>query len=275
MRVIPHHYYVETDMHGYACRVTVNGYGVLTPWRRLMRGVLPLNGWVIQGTNTLGVRIEAEDGPGVLGVEPDAPSRWVSLEVALERDVPEGTLAGESPGEVLCALGADDQAIAELLAESELELPLDVHSSFELASPFPRWRWQDAEPLDALSPADRAEIDALLTDLYQTVASRDVGAILGKLALPVREAAVAWGRAEAELRAELAGLYRVLFEADGFALEALELGSLTPELHCEGRVVELITDDGRPMIRQVPGDEQWILPLHVGRLDGRWTPVRL
>lgn len=81
---------------------------------------------------------------------------------------------------------------------------------------------------------------------------------------------MAFGQQSGTVRAALGGAYQQLLAQPDFELAPLDLDRLAPRPHCGDRLLELVRDDGKEMIRQQEQDEQWIMPLLVGQREGRW-----
>ena len=175
----------------------------------------------------------------------------------------------------------DKSADWRVLTEVELDtrklkggtFPRTWESTFKLPKNIPRWEWVDADRVNA---EDMSEGVSLVREVHHAVDTRNLAKLFELLSIPIRERTVCHGGSSVQTtEGELAKTYEEIFAIDGFRLDKFEPNKLELIPHCGGRIIEVLDEEMRAPIKQVCDLQGWVLPLHIGRKNGRWVVLSL
>jgi hypothetical protein len=233
-----HAYRLETD-EWRTCQVLVNPY-------------------VVEGPNTLLVKLTPSPDRGAV---PEGKDVGVEVDLLLSPD-------GSPPAQehLLYYKWTWDQAP---LAEGELRTVLrhDVH----LRKAFGRWQWERATPyLDRDGPA----IVDLVIRAHRALATGDIDGFIDLMSVKIEELGRSIGRDPTEYREEQRRKLQSQREAEGWRVEPLDPNRIRMRSTADGRLVEVLLDDGGPPLRS--GYE--LLPIRfsflVSQSRGQWFIAR-
>ncbi len=250
-------FFIPMRISGYVTEVRLNGAPMLGSPQGYKRNVVQVNQWIIHGDNVLEVRVTAE-GPTALAGEPR------TLDVALGEGDPEN-IPGEEPY----------RRWAVIPPLQPGSLPQTLRATCRLEPPFPRWRWQDAEPV-TLDAETRRGVTDYVVKLYQIVERRDLDQLEAEVALALSEVMPVYGTPFPEARDQFRRAYAGIFARADFALAPLRPEEGVWRQACGGRLVTVETPTGASPVRALTYDAQggWAVPFWLGRLDRRWQQLR-
>lgn len=244
-------FYLNIQSRACTAAIRLNDAPMFTVVREQdQRGMPTISEWVIDGENLLEVHL--------LEIGDEARIR-VALCQAELGDVPE-------PGRELQLIVIE---WPPLPIEVELpELPLVVSEVGIATHPWGPWSWEDAPPF-AIDPRATTAVIDYVRALHATLAGGSVDALIGQSRIKFDEVAPAYelSAADAELRIRQA--WAGLTGHGDWAMAAFDEGDLELRLHCGGRIVEPVTMNGAPVLRQAVAidQESWSLPIFIARTN--------
>ena len=146
---------------------------------------------------------------------------------------------------------------------------------FDLQLPvsFPRWRWMDAPPAQAITPQLRQQAAALVQQFRTELEAGDVTNYLSAVRFRTEELAVAYQRPAEEATTRLRGQLEAL---QGAAWAEVDAEAMVLRPLAGGRLMELLGADGEPVLK-TEADEQGrvhAFPLRVAAVEGRLYVLR-
>lgn len=223
----------EFRSEGVAFEILMNGALAMTDRDAIVgHHFVKLNPWIIEGENTLSVRLALPDGATAPGGN-----------AAFELRVVQGE-HGQPPG--------PEGLLLEFFWSPALSPPLgpDFMDVFA-GGPRPgqshgRWSWEDATPF---TPAERPDVESLVTKLHAALERRDVVAASALFEIHDAEMDRALdlppGSHAAVFRAQLNGV----FSAPDFRMEPLDAERLVLTPRSGGRLVDVRGPSGAPAVR--------------------------
>ena len=153
--------------------------------------------------------------------------------------------------------------------------PFALTAEATVASPFPPWSWERAEPL-RLGARLTAEVMAFLADYRAALAWRDIARENALSAIPREEVCVAFGRDPRATSADVNALLTDEWSRADWGVDPIEEADLDLRLVAEGRMVQCIRRDWSEAIRSTYDSTggRMTVPTMLGRLDGRLQWIR-
>lgn len=259
---------LEAEAVGCSAEVYVNDI----PQARLLPGVArrsdrPVSESMIDGTNDLAVIINPGPTPSTVRANPQkmTAASPASFSATLKR-YPQGVFPGDPSGKLLVKL---DWATGE---GSEFTAPLEQRTRGALGPLYGPWAWQAARKLD-LTATVVGDVTRFLKSLATALGRGDPEPYLQAARVVFEESARAYGKS-AEV--EMHGFRTDLKEASThptWALEPVDPERFDLRLVAGGRLVECLTKDWKPILRQrerSDGTSDWEWPMKLGNLNGQW-----
>lgn len=252
-------------------RVELNGIFLAqndfsTPERRALR----INSWVVDGVNTLQVRLVAAHPPPVLaapGVEAVAPSPVTgTFELKLRR-----VLAEQAP--------EDEQILADYTWSPAAQplvgrTPIMAFSKeIKLASPF-AWLWTTATRVSELSAGDKRDISALIQELHNALTAKAIPDLLRLQSIQVQEQAVAIGEDGQQMLDKYAEFLQERMAQEDWQVMPIDWEQLRPVRMASGRVYRVDGAHGEPPIVTNAGGSVFALQPYIAKIEQRWLIVR-
>ncbi len=198
-----------------------------------------------------------------------------------------GVIAGAADGETLLELNWNARESAEILRAKNYEFPLAEETAVG-AQIFPIWltkkgdigemfggfQWLNAKPL-TLDEDTVDEVTQFIFFIRDLIEEGDADSILDISAGKYREIAAAYNLS-AEERADL---FRQLLTQESakpyWIFETPEDEDFSLRLCANGRLIECIGNDWKPVIRGVPSPEgRFMFPMLIGKLEEDWIIMR-
>ena len=159
--------------------------------------------------------------------------------------------------------------------EMEVSVPFTVKGTCEPDAGVPRWRWQDADPLE-LDRDTVVDLVEFLETMRASIEEGDPEPFLEKSAIRLEDIAEAFGNEPSE-KADL--IRRVIpqdVDNEGFGLDPLDPAMFSFRLCGGGSLVEAIGMDWAPLIRGGPDSQgnPIAYDMVLARFDGEWAIVR-
>jgi hypothetical protein len=231
---------------------------------------LPLNEFIVSGTNRIGVVFHA--GP----VASRASEPWRDRSEAAEYH-------GAASLTLRLAQYADDQpvhrddppAILTIDWQGTAEpIPLLIEREFGVASSLGRWRWQDAEPNSTLADPLRSQAFEYLSRLHSLLAAGQFAAFIDESALKIEEYSRAYGIPQESTR-------RSMLRALSLRSRELQLLPFDPpiidmRLVAEGRMIECLRTNRHHALEFVGQSDgsTFFLPAMIGVTRQGWRLLR-
>ena len=134
-----------------------------------------------------------------------------------------------------------------------------------------RWAWQDATPF---TPADRADIEALVTKIHTGFSNANYGALAALTKVRDEEMARGLGMTYADLEARSRSASQTWFGADDFRTYPLDLSAMVLRPRAGGRLVEVNDERELPLVRANVDGKEVRPPFTVSHLADGWAVVR-
>jgi hypothetical protein len=263
---------VKLDAIGCEAEALINGVPLARVNAARPRALVPIHEYTLAGMNQLElvvwphpVAAKPADIPPPIRVKADGHTS-ASARILLPR-------LGNNVDE------QSSRSIAELVwAPSEgvsFEPPVSLHQDLQLPVSFPRWRWMDAPPSEAVSPALHAQAAAMLQQFGQEFAAGEFTTFFKATQLRSEELAVAYQRpaeaSTAQLRQRLEAI-----SATGTPWLPVDPEGLVLRRLAGGRLLECLTPDGEPALRTEPDEHGRVhaFPLRLAAVEGRLYVLR-
>jgi hypothetical protein len=214
-----------------------------------------LNPWMLEGDNRLEVR---------LGLWPNAdPADRLCLVRLYKAE--HGKMAVDD--DALCFF----RWVPGLAPLEDEGLTTVFTHQLTMRKAFGRWGWEGATPY---MPKDRPEIEATTVALHQSLARRNITALVDTLRLKHEEMSRALGLSFDDQIAKQEGYLRDFFAATDWHMLPLEADKLIVESGAKGRLVHVYGPDGEEPLVGQGGGEVFALHLTLSRMRGTWEVVR-
>lgn len=253
---------LDLEVTALAAEVLFNGVAISRSQQaRTLNRSAKINGWTLNGANTLSVRLglptaprDAEDGP-----EP-------AFELRLRRALPGGA---DEADDVL--VDFTWQAAAQPLAPGVLRPVLERTLQLTAAQP---WSWTRGYAFTTLTPQDRDGIVQHLMRLQRALADRQIDEVVRLQSVQVGEQATALGQpADAFLASYRDFLGERMGSAD-WRVAPLDAARLRIEGMADGRIQHVTDADGGPPLVSSAGESRFAIDPYLSKIDGAWTIVR-
>jgi hypothetical protein len=185
-------------------------------------------------------------------------------------------LAEYDPG---MAIGDGGYTLHEIYFDGdrgEMPAPISLADAVSVSSQFAApWAWEGAEPL-VMTGALVGEATRFVEHVWAVMDARDVPGQNALSDLNVREGCVAYGTDFRATRAEHNAMLGDIFGDPTFAMRGLDHAAFDFRLCANGRLVECVGVDWRPVVRSEPdrGGTVMRVPLLIGRVQGRMAWLR-
>lgn len=234
---------------------------------------VPVHEYTLAGGNRLGLVVQPHpiNLPAQQPPPPPTPQvadgqTWARLRLLLPR---QGQPASENSARTL---GQLDWAPAE---HDIFDTPLLLGQTVELPVTFPRWRWLDA-PVPDPTPALKAQTLAFLQRLAIDLMRGDPESLIAAARLRFEELGQAYQRDPAVDVARLRAHVQQLSAAKALRIVPPTLESLVLRPVADGRLLDCLGPDGRPVLRTVPTESgthhAW--PVKLAVVDGQFYVLR-
>lgn len=218
-----------------------------------------VNQWVVAGENIFRVLLHA--GPRQHeGLEPGITARCEVREIFALGDSQEVKVLGS----------------AEWTYEEGMSWPQAMEIRTTLNPPFDtRWEWLEA---DRLGDADlkEASLRLMVEDLNARLSKKDLTGLKKLLEVKARELARAYQiPLEMRLR-DQEEFFQEFFSDAQWTMQPIAWDGIIQDLHGQGRLLELLTKDGKPLLASgdLVADGNFRLGLHLFRTKGEWRLAR-
>lgn len=233
---------------------------------------LPVHEYLVSGRNRLSFVAGVQSASGEL--PPVLPRRSrgdlaVTLSLALCNE-------GQSPSD------PNARVLSQLswspAVNEAFEWPFSFFKDVELPVNFPRWRWLDA-PVITPSTALTRQVLELLQGLAIDFQRGDAENYLQLSRLRIEELALAYQRTPTAWAQGIREHLQQLFEAGSLAtVLPAEPDSFVLRPLAEGRLIEPLLPDGRPVLQTAPGEDplksQVAWPLRLAQVEGKLYILR-
>lgn len=264
-------YILEARAVGCRAEVFVNAFPAAYLTLRAGTIARPVNELLVDGQNTLDVVVEPGPHPSVSLTgdrrEREVAGMSVEARISLYR-------AGSFPGD-----GSGTQLLEVRWRGDEkqkLVCPHVVRGTHALRSPFGAWLWQKA-PAVTLGKKEPDEIAEVIAGAHRAFQLGDPKPVAELTRVQSAELARAYDDPGADDPNELAAMVAELTSKPGWAMEPLDRDQFDLRVVGPGgRLVECVAKDWEPIVRsRLDTDgEQFLFPMLLARLDGRWVVAR-
>jgi hypothetical protein len=226
----------------------------------------PIPEYLIEGKNKLEVVLGAGPTPSVCRTGAAACPTSDATMIARARIArfKDGEMTGPERGETL----------AELLwtGENEDDLPKVISTTVDLGHLFGEWKWQSAEPLTLDDETVKSAIAfiKLIQKNYSDCNAEEIAKVAGFKHAETMVAYPAYG--SFDLEAMFIDELKQMADHPQWKPDDLPVDQYDLRLIADGRLIEAIGKDWRPIVRMAEGD--FGFPLIIGRVDGEWQILR-
>jgi len=251
-------FYLHIRTRACAAEIRLNDATIFTVGVDAPQVAFPtISEWVLVGENTLSVELRE------LGED---PAVHVALCEAQIGDVPE-------PGNERELIVIDWPALIEAPLPA---VPLTLRETGQATHPWGDWSWQHAPPFD-LDRWTIPDVIAYVRDLHAALAAGRIDALIDQSPVKFNEVAPAYAMSVAEAHQRITDSWAALSAEPGWELAPFDAADIDLRLHCDARLVEPTTRDGRPLIRQARAinGELWSLELFIARTNWEYTAGQL
>lgn len=249
-------FYVDVSIEGCDAEVFLNDAPIvrITPDSSSM-AFPTVSQWAINGENELTVVVAAAASGGN---EPRVKATLTSGEA--------GGFPEPGSGQVYAAIDETPEA-------SGTDIRYSARGALEHS--WGAWSWQSA-PAIALDEATQADLTNFLKTLHGALSQRRLEPLLDACETMFEEVGRCYGMSAADARAQMQGGVGYISSNPEWSLAPLDPADLVFRSCCGGRVVQPLTRDGQPALRQAaPIDGQsWSLPMFVARTGAGYGIVR-
>ncbi len=256
---------------GAPAEVLLNGVPIATvrPPPGNPRFAATINPLIRDGRNTLEVIIEPGVHRDFAGALPDVRSDvGVRCRARLARIARGAVVSDTTPRQVLCAVDFEGAGLVRTF-------PHVLSAEATIASPFPRWRWERAEPSREGARLTR-EVWEFAAEYRAALARRDLVRENALSALVHEEMCAAFGSDPVRRLDTLNGVLRQFWARIDWDMEPIDPSALEPRLCADGRLVQCVTRDGESPIRSNADADggRLSVSMFLGRIDGRLRWLR-
>lgn len=228
-----------------------------------------INPLVRDGRNTLEVVVDPGERPALARVAANLHSdAGIRVRARLLRSAHGGVIGEALPSEVLCKVDFEGDGLAR-------SFPHLLSREVTIASPFPRWRWERAEPLRE-GPRLTDEVMNFVADYRLALSRRDLVRHNAMSALLHEEMCAAFGSDPARRLETINRFLRDLWGRADWAMEPIDADDLDIRLCADGRLVQCLTRTWDDPIRSNAdaGGGRLSVSMFLGRIDGRLQWLR-
>lgn len=254
--------------HGVSAEAWLNGLPLARTPKRGGDCCVPVHEFVIAGANRLELVVEPPPlTPGAPASEPIfGDGAWRADAALLLPRV--GHLASEHAsrllGQVAWACPEDEVFRPPVRLSQELDIPVR----------FPRWRWLDAPPIEAVNDL-RAPAATFLQDVAIALSRGDPEHLIVAAKLRFEELALAYQRPLADDVARWRARVQLLHAQKALRPELPTPESLNLRLVADGRLMECLGADGLPILRCArPDGSRVYWPMRLAAVERRFYPLR-
>ncbi|MCX8063177.1 MAG: hypothetical protein N3D16_11405 [Anaerolineales bacterium] len=236
----------------------------MTPLRRTLR----INGWSLNGTNRLQVRLvsappSSESEPPIFPtVSPPLAARF---SVQLRETLPNT---------------ADTDRILIDYRWSPTEQPLTdrtpiiaLSQDIQLTCAF-AWLWTSATPVAQLSTSDQREIAGLLQAIHTALTNRAIADLLRLQSIQVQEQASAIGEDGQKMLQKYAEFLQERMEHADWQVMPIDWENLRPIRMAGGRVYRIDSTQGNPPLLTNAGGSTFAIQPYFSKIRNRWLLIR-
>lgn len=256
-------YYLNVSIRGHAATILVNGAPICRTGLIAYNAIPSVSEWMISGDNEISVEVHAVEPPPAVP-DPDSPQR-VRVQLCVGAL---GEMVEPGSEKVLCELYHEPSQVRDPQAPRRLAMTHHLPR-------WPRWAWQDAPPFPEDEATD-AELWTFLESLHADLEDGRIDAVTARERVKFAEVAPLYGSTPAEGVALMYEHFAELSAQATWSVAPLIREEIFLRRCCGGRVVELITRDGRAALRSGPemADAAWSLYAFVARVNGLLEIVR-
>lgn len=274
-------YILEAYLQGYEAELYLNEALMAKTTPDIpKRQIMVVNEWLKNGENLFRVAFKKVDNEA-LEKEQEALQKMGGPKPFNERDEPPYVRCEVTLREKTLANFSDD-SLGNLLAEFKWEPPVagpvPIPSQQVWLHPVQHdwgvWSWEKAD-IVTLTPSVLQELVHYVTHLFNLIAASDLDGLLKEMEVKLQEFAACYGKTLEEVTAMTrAGLAETL-NAQDFILEPLDFTKMAPRLCCGGRVVELLYQDDKPILRSpTEWGPLYTLSVYVAQVNKTWKIIR-
>ena len=254
-------YLFTTEHEGLATELWFNGILLDEDPEGVFRDrKFPNNLYVIDGENTLKLKISLPGHPPRM---PDSPK----LSARLYEMGQESTDLTQLP-----------EPIAELNfpGEEAPTFPAELETTVSIQSPFPRWSWQDAEPMDVSDGATVRECLDLVERLHKALTAKDLQTVMDLVSTKTEETAQAYYIPMNERISDQQTFFEEIFADAQFAMEPYDAQNMELVPMADDKLILVRQSNGSAALESKELIEGFCftLPIYVSKVNGEIRIVR-
>lgn len=186
-----------------------------------------------------------------------------------------GAMAMDGTGEPIIQLAWRTRDEEGRLSRARAPFPRWIRAKKDLGPMFGPLHWQDAPRL-RLDEATTDEAAGIVLKIRQALEDGDADPILAASRQRSEEVARVYAISERERADMLRQLLAIQRDKPEWLFETPEDDSYDFRLVADGRMIECLGPDWRPIVRQVPpsDDDRFLYPMLLGRAKGKWFIMR-
>jgi hypothetical protein len=256
--MIQHHFQLESLHNQVALSISINDILVFVDrFHTMPNNQVSINQWLYNGDNTIDVNIS---------VNP----RFEHQLRAQDASVKIVHYAGAKPDFI-------PSTVMELLwmyVPDETKFPVNLHDSFPIDIPYGNWTWLNATPLTKETiPWD--SLHEFLARIHAALSAKDFNALEPILRTKAAELAHAYSIELSERLAGQADFFRDLFANPSWGMQPLDLNTVQPIFHAQGRLIEFVDPRGVSPLKSTDLDgDTFSLPMRLCLVDDTWVLCR-
>lgn len=252
-------YYLDIHSTGVQSHIGLNNLPLLTDATGAgVRTLLPVNEWIMPGTNTLTVHVSwPESRPYAKGLAEVAVSLF------------EADPASEFP--------TAKQVLAEVTWPHPTDpetYPKRLEKAVKIELVPPTTLWADAETITQLADPDRAAILTLTENFRQTLMAGDFEAAVKFLGYRCSDDALANGLQADEVRSTLIEQFKFMMSEPAPASSPLDPEAASFQIGAAGKVVKVAGPNHKDAIVIETQEARYQIAIFAAKIGGRWTLVR-
>jgi hypothetical protein len=240
----------------------------------------PVNHNIIDGVNEISMVVRPGPVPSQADTGPGG-KKWKGKATSLESahirlsKYPHGSVVGGPEGVELVRIDwpvKDEKVNRDDFQEGEF--PFRMSAKIELGQVNGPWQWQSAPRLSL--EKERAAVTELLTRLHTSLNARDPEPFLEASALRLVELGKAYGKSPRNYAEAVRKITREDTADEKWGLEPLKPEEFDLRTVADGRMIECIAKDWRPILREKPAKDGSLSHYHmtVARIAGELRIVR-
>jgi len=233
----------------------------------------PINEFIIDGRNELAVVIEPGPTPGSALSGPGGRRRTESnpgaKAVMMLSAYPRGAVVGGPDRVELASVSWSGEEAPILVG------PRVITGFCEIASPFPRWSWQTSETV-VLNRETRADLEKFVAGLHLSLEGCLVEPLVEASRIRYAEIETAHYLSSGDREAFVTGALSEMMERSYWGMQPLDTSPFDPRLCGSGRLVQLVCEDDRAVLRRNPNKRGQVIffDMMAGKVDGEWHVLR-